>query len=131
VAYYIDTSALVKLVVEEPESEALRSWLRTIAEPVVSCDLLRTELLRAVRRVAPGLTAAARHVLESLTLVSVPTYVFESAARLDPVALRPLDAIHLSAALDLGDDLAAVVTYDERLADAARSTGIEVVTPTS
>jgi predicted nucleic acid-binding protein len=68
-------------------------------------------------------------VLESVTLVEVTTAVFEEAGRLDPPTLRSLDALHLAAALDLGDDLEGVVTYDERLAEAAMSNGVAVVAP--
>jgi len=69
-------------------------------------------------------------VLDSLTLTDVTTAIFEQAGRLDPTTLRSLDAIHLAAALDLGDDLDSLVTYDERLAEAARLNGILVTAPT-
>lgn len=127
-AHYLDTSALTKLVVAEAESTALRAWLRTDREPV-SCDLARTELLRAVRRSAPDRLLQARAVLDSLTLIEVTTSIFEQASRLDPTALRSLDAIHLAAAFDLGDDLDSMVTYDDRLAEAANLNGIPVTAP--
>lgn len=129
-AHYLDTSALVKLVVAEPQTDALRTWLAAVPREPVSSDLARTELLRAVRRVAPGRLLRARQVLGAVTLVGVSTALFEEAARLDPTVLRTLDAIHLAAALDLGDDLDAVVTYDDRLADAALANGIAVTAPT-
>ena len=128
-AFYVDTLALVKLVVAESETVALRSWLGAGDRDVVACDLVRTELMRAVRRVVPDRALLARKVLDSVTLVEVTTAVFEEAGRLDPAALRSLDAIHLAAALDLGDDLEGVVTYDERLAEAAMSNGVAVVAP--
>jgi predicted nucleic acid-binding protein len=128
VAHYLDTSALTKLVVAEAESAALRTWLSTGREPV-ACNLVRTELLRAVRRSAPDRLLQARAVLDSLTLTELTTSIFEQAGRLDPIALRSLDAIHLAAALDLGDDLDSLVTYDDRLADAARLNGIPVTAP--
>jgi hypothetical protein len=128
VAHYLDTSALTKLVVAEAESKPLRAWLRTGREPV-ACDLARTELIRAVRRSAPDRLLHARAVLDSITLVDVTTSVFEQASRLDPPALRSLDAIHLAAALDLGDDLDSLVTYDDRLAEAASLIGIPVTAP--
>ncbi len=127
-AHYLDTSALTKLVVAEAESKALRAWLRTGREPV-ACDLVRTELIRAVRRSAPGRLVQARAVLDSLTLIQVTSSIFEQAGRLEPPGLRSLDAIHLAAALDLGDDLDGVVTYDERLAEAASLNGISVTAP--
>ena len=150
-AHYMDTSALVKLIVDEPETGALREWLAVEAREPVSCDLARTELLRVVRRTAPDRAVAARRtapdravaarrtapdravaarrLLEAVTLTQVTTAVFEQAGRLDPASLRSLDAIHLSAALDLGDDLDGLVTYDSVLARAAASAGIEVTAP--
>ncbi|HEY5221649.1 MAG TPA: type II toxin-antitoxin system VapC family toxin [Microbacteriaceae bacterium] len=128
-AYYFDTSALVKLVVAEPETAALREWLGSADRGAISCDLARTELLRAVRRAAPDRVTQARTVIASITLLEVTTAIFEEASRLDPAILRSLDAIHLAAALALGDDLDGFVTYDDRLAQAAAANGIQVIRP--
>ena len=128
-AFYVDTSALVKLVVAESETAALRSWLATDDRDLAACDLVRTELMRAVRRSVPDRVLQARAVLDSIILVEVGTTVFEEAGRLEPSLLRSLDAIHLAAALDLGDELEGLVTYDDRLASAAESNGVIVVSP--
>ena len=111
-AYYLDTSAAVKLVVEEAGSKALRRWLDATTEPIVSSDLLRTELLRATRRRAPDQMRQARAVLDSVVLLMLSTPLFERAGDLEPGLLRSLDALHLAAALDLGDDLDGIITYD-------------------
>jgi len=129
VALYFDTSALLKLVVAEAETAALRVGVRSSTSDRVTSDLTRTELVRAVRRGAPDRAIAAREVLESLTVIPVTTETFESAGRLEPSILRALDALHLAAALSLGDDLEAVVTYDDRLADACRANGVTVLAP--
>jgi len=129
VAFYVDTSALVKLVVAEPETPAFRSWLDEPGRELVASDLVRTELMRAVRRAIPGRVLLARGVLDALTLLHVTPAVFEEAGRLDPSELRSLDAIHLATALDLGDDLDGLITYDDRLANAAVSHGIAVLAP--
>lgn len=71
----------------------------------------------------------ARLVLDSLVLTEVTAAIFEAAARLDASGLRSLDAVHLAAALDLGGDLDGIVTYDERLAEAARAYGVPVTAP--
>jgi len=118
-------------VVAEAETAALHTWLGEADRNLVSCDLARTELLRAVHRAAPDRATQARAVLDSITLVAVPTPTFEQAGRLDPTILRTLDAIHLAAALDLGDDLDGLVTYDDRLAEAAKLNGIPVLCPAS
>jgi hypothetical protein len=127
--YYLDTSALVKLVAPEPESAVLRQWLEARAEALVTSDLARTELFRAVRRVLPKSAPLARQVLDTLTVLRLETSVFEEAARLEPTGLRSLDALHLAAELLLDDDLLGVVTYDERLAEATRLLGYPVLAP--
>jgi len=68
-------------------------------------------------------------VVCAISLIGVTTSVFEEAVRLDPTVLRSLDAVHLAAALSLGDDLDGIVTYDDRLAEAARSNGVPVTSP--
>ncbi len=128
-AAYLDTSALVKLVVEEEETAALIAWIDTADREIVSSDLARTELLRAVRRAAPDRLVRARDVLDAVTLLELTTQIYEEAARVDPPLLRTLDAMHLAVALDLGDDLETIVTYDDRLADAAAANGVRVTAP--
>ncbi len=128
-AFYLDTSALVKLVVAEAETAALQAWLKVGDRAPVSCDLARTELIRAVRRAVPERLVRARTVLDGLTLIQVSTAIFEQAGRVGPTQLRSLDAVHLAAALALGDDLEGLVTYDEGLADAAELNGLLVVAP--
>lgn len=95
----------------------------------MSSDLARTELIRTVRCVASDRVVQARAVLDAVTLIEVTTTIFEQAGRLEPTLLRGLDAVHQAAALALGDDLEGVVTYDDRLVDAANLFGIAVVAP--
>lgn len=127
--YYADTSALVKFAVVEAESRALRAWCSANSVSLASSDLARTELLRAVRRAAPDAMTTARDVLARLLLITATPDVFDEAARLDPVELRSLDAVHLASALELGDELQGVITYDDRLGGAARELGIPVFAP--
>lgn len=128
-AYYLDTSALVKLVVAEAESAALHEWLTSCESELVTCDLARTELMRAVRRVSPDRAVRAREVLESVFSLSLSTATYDAAARLQPSELRSFDAVHLAAALELGADLEGIIVYDDRLADAAGSYGIATIAP--
>ena len=128
-AYYLDTSAAVKLVLSEPGSTAVLAWVTEHDQELVSSDLLRTELLRATRRVSPRLMPRARAVLDAITLLTLPASTFERAAELDPELLRSLDALHLAAALELGDELEGLVTYDRRLATAAEQYAVTVVSP--
>jgi predicted nucleic acid-binding protein len=127
--FYLDTSAAVKLVIAERGSTALRRWLAPREEQLFSSDLLRTELLRATRRAAPERMVQARAVLDALILVTLSTAVCERAAMLEPGLLRSLDALHLAAALEMGDELAAIVTYDRRLTEGALVLGVSVVAP--
>lgn len=128
-AFYADTSALVKFVIAEAETPKLQGWISEVSPVLVSSDLTRTELLRAVRRTAPDQTVRARAVLDSLILITPSPATFESAAFLDPSILRSLDALHLATALELGDDLEGFVCYDQRLAEAAIAHGMTVVAP--
>lgn len=128
-AVYLDTSALVKLVVDEPESSALLAWLQEPGRVPASSDLARTELLRATRRAASSRMVRAREVLDSLTLLQLSTATFERAAMLEPLSLRSLDAVHVASALELGDDLAGFVTYDDRQVEALTALGIPVEQP--
>lgn len=128
-AFYLDTSAAVKLVVQERETSALSKWCGAPDRVFVASDLLRTELVRATRRAAPEQIGQARLVLESVTLLTITPDLCERAADLEPATLRSLDALHLAAALALGDELEGIVTYDDRLVDAATGLGIQVVAP--
>ena len=125
---YLDSSALVKLVVLEPESRALRAYLR--GEPQrVSCGLARTEVLRAVRPVGPSAIAAARRLLQRIDLIRLDDALFDAAGMLEPIGLRSLDAIHLAAAHLVAPALRAIVTYDRRMAEGAGALGFAVVGP--
>jgi predicted nucleic acid-binding protein len=125
---YLDSSAVVKLVIAEPESAALRGYLRR--EPQrATCALARVEVLRAVRHHGPAALTRARRLLQRLTLVQLDDELLEAAAMLDPGGLRSLDAIHLAAAQVFGDELTAVVTYDQRMASAAGLVGVTVTAP--
>ena len=126
---YLDSSAAVKLIVEEECSAELTQWIAETDPEFVSCDLLRVELLRACRQHSPEALAAARDRLDAVTLLPMSTDLSQRAADIDPAVLRSLDALHLAAALSLGDDLSVVVTYDDRFAEACRLYGVKVLAP--
>lgn len=128
-AAYLDTSAFVKLVVAEPESAALRArlsrWQRRAA-----ATLLRAEAVRALRRSGRGpQVPQARRLFAGLYWVRLDEPLLDRAAELEPDGLRSLDAVHLSAALSMGSDLGVLLTYDERLRQAALAQGLEVESP--
>ena len=127
-AVYLDSSGLVKLVIPERESADLERYLRGWPHQASSA-LARTEVVRAVRGQGPEVVAQAREVLGRLYLARIDNALLDAAAELDPLGLRSLDAIHLATALSLGDDLARLVTYDDRMASAARALGLSVDAP--
>ncbi len=126
---YIDSSALIKLVVEEAESEALRRYLGADPPLLTSCALARTEVMRSVGPVGTKAIVAGRALLRRLHLVAVDDALLERAATLQPATLRTLDAIHLATAMSIGDDLSALVAYDRRMIEAARALGLPTASP--
>jgi hypothetical protein len=125
---YLDSSALVKLVVAERESAALRRFLRRHPQRVASA-LVRTEVMRAVRHLGAKAIARGRQVVARIDLVRLDDAVLDAAAELDAAILRSLDAIHLASALSLGAQLDAIVTYDARMAASAQQLGLPVSAP--
>jgi len=128
VATYLDSSAIVKLAVREPESLALRRYLRR-RQPLVSSALARTEVVRALLPAGDEAVARGRAVLQRIDLVRVNDRILNAAGVLRPLELRSLDAIHLATAQELGEELGALVTYDDRMATAARQLGHRIVQP--
>jgi uncharacterized protein len=132
--FYADTSALVKLVRDEPESPALRAFLADA--DLVSSDLILTEISRAVRRAVGDdpalpldlLLERAGGVIEAIALRPIDRPLLLAAGAFDEPALRALDAIHLASALDL-HPIDAFLTYDERQAAAARLAGLRTMAP--
>ena len=124
---YIDSSALVKAVLLEPESDDLLRHFRQTRPSLIASSLLKVETTRAIRQVEPtkGL-AELNSALEEIVLVAVTETILRRAANLEP-ALRSLDAVHLATALDVGAE--AMIVYDRRLADAARGYGLTVLSP--
>ena len=127
-AVYLDSSALVKLVVQEEESKALAGHLRERPNRV-SCALARVEVIRAVRAHGRPAINRARQLLERISLLRLDDLLLEQAAALNSESLRSLDAIHLAAARAVGDGLAEVITYDHRMAGAAHHIGLPVMAP--
>lgn len=126
---YLDASAVAKRILEEPGWQALDRYLE--GRPVrVASAIAAVEVRRAVARASgsPQLLDRAEQVLRRLDLVDVTRRMLDVASRLEPPVLRTLDAIHLATALELAP-LDSLVTYDARLAEAARSNGIAVVAP--
>ncbi|GAA4386007.1 type II toxin-antitoxin system VapC family toxin [Tsukamurella soli] len=128
---YLDTSAMVKLLVAEEETADLRAWLddRTDDQPIGS-DLCRVEIMRvALRHGGSGLTEQARFLLDGFDMIPLTESVITLAETIGPPTLRSLDAIHLAAAKQVESELTAFVTYDHRLRAACDEVGLYVASP--
>ncbi len=125
---FCDSSALVKLIVEEPESAALRQNLRTYSK-VMASELAAVEVLRAIRRRDPGRVALAHRLIRNLETVTLDRGVIERAASLDPAELRSLDALQLACALRLAQLDPAFIAYDKRIVRAASAAGLRAFSP--
>jgi predicted nucleic acid-binding protein len=127
---YLDTSAAAKLVRAESESAALSVFLAERAgAPLTSSVLLYPELIRAVCRVRLELAPRAQRFLERVFRMPISAEVVMEAAVIGDASLRTLDAIHLATAMEIASELTAFVTYDKRLASAAKALGLPVEAP--
>lgn len=126
-AWYLDTSAFLKLLAEENESAAMREWA-VLHDSLWSSQLLRTEAVRAASRLGIS-NDDVDAALESVSLILPSVATFYTAGHLAPHSLRSLDALHLATALEMGDDLEGFVTYDERLITASRDASLVVLSP--
>jgi predicted nucleic acid-binding protein len=106
----------------------LRDLLARDADQLTSA-IVEVEVVRAARRVVPELSARAQRVVSQIAIVEVSDAIRGRAAALDPPTLRSLDALHLATALEIGDELDALVTYDGRMLAAAENLGLTVVAP--
>jgi predicted nucleic acid-binding protein len=127
---YLDSSALVKLAVTEPESAALAAWLAERADQaLVSSALHRAEVLRAIWRAEPGALPRGQRIIRRIGRVGLSNDVLDNAATLPPGKLGTAGAIHLASALAIKRDLVSFVAYDEDLLAAAREAGLHVDSP--
>lgn len=128
--YYADTSAVIKLLVEETHSKAFAAFYDGHADAEwVSSALLRVEVTRAVARAMPVLLPDARDLLLAFSYIAIDDDIVEAAMNEPDRMLRSLDAIHLATARLLGPDLEALASYDERLTTAAKDAGLDTVSP--
>jgi uncharacterized protein len=127
---YLDSSALVKLALAEPESGPLAQWLAARPEePLVSSTLHRAEVPRAVWLAEPGALPRSYRVSRRIGKVALTPEVLEISTTVPPRSLSTMQAIHLASAIALKKDLTAFVAYDERLLAAAKDAGLTVASP--
>jgi predicted nucleic acid-binding protein len=126
---YLDSSALVKLVLREAESAALRTWLASVEANRTTSELAHVEVLRVCRRISEQSVPPAKLLLTGLDLIPTTPRLLQSAAFMNPTQLRSLDALHLAAAVSLQEALTAFVTYDHRLSAAAGAANLPIFAP--
>jgi predicted nucleic acid-binding protein len=124
---YVDASAFIKLVLDEPESQAFEDASRPFEW--TSSAILEVEAAVGVRRRQPALVDDVRALLGSVRLIEIDAQVRQVACSLPGPGLRALDAIHLATALSLGERCGAFFAYDDRLIAAARAHGLTVTVP--
>jgi uncharacterized protein len=126
-ALYLDSSALVKLVIRESDSEELRVFVGD--REMATSQISRVELIRAVARNQPDAVDAAQDLFGDLTIIALSRVITSRAGWVPPPALRSLDALHVASATTMRDSLDALVTYDGRMIEAGRLAGLRVRSP--
>lgn len=125
---YLDSSAIVKLVVQEPESAALRTYLRR-RRPLVSSAVARVEVVRALLPLGETAVRRGYEVLARIELIRISDRILTAATTIEPTETGPLDAIHLGTMKEIEDDLVRFITYDDRIAVGARRNGWPTLAP--
>lgn len=130
---YMDTSALTKLLIAEPETAELQGWLTAQTEQgesAATSTLGRVELMRTVARYGTtGQSDRARYLLDGLDVLPLTETVMTLAESIGPATLRSLDAIHLAVAAHFSHELSAFVSYDHRLLSGCRDIGLATASP--
>ena len=130
---YMDTSALTKLLIAEPETPELRNWLTSQidqGDSAATSALGRVELMRTVARYGDISQAdRARYLLDGLDILPLTEPMMSLAESIGPATLRSLDAIHLAAAAYFDQELTAFVTYDHRLLNGCCDIGLTTASP--
>ena len=124
---YLDASAIVKLIQAEAGSLELVDYLDASMQCSTS-TISSVEVVRALRRSRVPL-AEIDGAMRGFFLIGLDAEISEIAGQVGPHVVRSLDAIHLASALGIGDQSVEFVTYDDRLASAARENGLRVVQP--
>jgi uncharacterized protein len=125
---YIDSSAILKLIFREAESEAIVSISRA---RYITSEISRVEVVRAVLRYEPNALKNAEQVLRNINYIKIDSQTLVQAERLpDRINLRALDAIHIAVAAKMGLKIKSILTYDKQMAKAAKALGFEVLSPT-
>ena len=126
---YLDSSAIVKLVVDETESDELTRMIESTDAVLTTSFISEIECVRAVNRISADLRDVAMERLHGFVVLPLTDSIRSRTMSIMPGALRSLDAIQLSTAIEIQDSLEGFVSYDFKLNEAARSFGLSVLAP--
>ena len=126
-SYYLDSSAIIKIIFKEDESAALAKY---ITEPAITSSISRVEVLRTVQRIDPSQVQLAQNELAKINIVEpIPSILTIAENFSHEVTLRSLDAIHVATLIFLGTATRGLITYDKLMAKNAEQLGLRVLTP--
>ena len=125
--WYLDTSAILKLIILEKESLALRAF---IGKENITSSYTRLEVARTLKEYSPGVHKTAGLVLKTLALVPIDAALISRAQLIiETSELKAPDALHVASALQSAPLIAGIITYDDRMADTASRLGVRVEAP--
>lgn len=126
-SYYLDSSAIIKIIFKEDESAALAKY---ITEPAITSSISRVEVLRTVQRIDPSQVQLAQNELAKINIVEpIPSILTIAENFSHEVTLRSLDAIHVATLIFLGTATRGLITYDKLMAKNAEQLGLRVLAP--
>jgi len=128
-SYYLDSSAILKIIFQEDESAALAKF---ITEPAITSSISRVEVLRTVQRIDPSRVQLAQSELAKINIVEpIPSILTIAENFSHEVTLRSLDAIHVATLIFLSSATRGLITYDKLMAKNAEQLGLTVLAPGS
>jgi predicted nucleic acid-binding protein len=128
-SYYLDSSAILKIIFQEDESAALSKF---ITEPAITSSISRVEVLRTVQRIDPSRVQLAQSELAKINIVEpIPSILTIAENFSHEVTLRSLDAIHIATLIFLSSATRGLITYDKLMAKNAEQLGLTVLAPGS
>ena len=126
-SYYLDSSAILKIIFQEDESAALAKF---ITEPAITSSISRVEVLRTVQRIDHSRVQLAQSELAKINIVEpIPSILTIAENFSHEVTLRSLDAIHVATVIFLSTATRGLITYDKLMAKNAEQLGLKVLAP--
>jgi len=126
-SWYLDSSAILKLILAETESKALVNFL---SEETITSTISRVEVIRTLNRMYPLSVIKGKEILSNFLLTPMNPAILSSAENFpESITLRSLDAIQVATVIFLDKSVEGVVTYDKQMIKNAKELGIKVASP--